>query len=93
MESENLLYSHIEQETFPNKHLSPNLNTRGLNRKNGRKKGYVKRCWSCGREVIWQNDFMQSELGMVCMGDSSDKVVSFYTCPHCGYEYTMTSQK
>ena len=84
MESEDLLYKHIEQEKENKKYRLRSALRRGKYKTN-----YVKKCWFCGKEVIWQNDFMQSELGMVCDGDSSDKIVSMYECPHCDKSYMV----
>ena len=54
-----------------------------------KKKKVEEICWQCGTKVIWNNDFMRSELGELCQGDSEDKVVSIYTCPKCGATYQV----
>ena len=46
------------------------------------------KCFYCGHEVIWNSDFDAEDCGH----DSDDckgRIVTFYTCPHCGAEYEV----
>lgn len=47
-----------------------------------------KRCYFCGHELVWNNDFDLSDIS----GDEEDDtgIVSYYTCPHCGRTYEIS---
>lgn len=46
------------------------------------------RCFQCGHELIWDSDYMQSDIGMVAE-DEDDAIVQCYTCPECGTSYEV----
>ena len=39
------------------------------------------RCYHCGEEMIWNNDFDFEDVGR-----EGDGVASFFHCPNCGTE-------
>lgn len=48
------------------------------------------KCFRCKHELIWGNDFMQSDLEGEELKENEDSLVSFYTCPYCGMSYMIT---
>lgn len=42
------------------------------------------RCFACGGELIWDSDFMASELGECDDEKSEDTVVNILHCKDCG---------
>lgn len=42
------------------------------------------KCFLCGTEVVWQNDFDAEDVGY-----EDEGVAHFYTCPNCGAEYEV----
>lgn len=45
------------------------------------------RCFFCYHEVIWDNDFMLSEVSDI---DDDEAIVSYYLCPFCGRSYEVS---
>lgn len=46
-----------------------------------------KRCFYCGHELVWNSDFMLSDVSEV---EDDDGIVSYYTCPCCGRTYEIS---
>ena len=40
-------------------------------------------CFNCNSELIWQSDFMQSELWGGCEEEDDDRIVNVLQCPNC----------
>ena len=53
------------------------------------------RCWYCGNEVVWEGDFMESDVNDEAIPSELDRVVGYYHCQNCGsdYEYRQGNKK
>jgi len=40
-------------------------------------------CFNCGHQLIWQSDFMLSELDGIDYDEDDDRVVNILYCPNC----------
>ncbi len=49
-----------------------------------------ERCWRCGKKLICQSNFMLSEWDGIDAEPDDDAIVTIYSCPFCGAEYTVT---
>lgn len=54
------------------------------------------RCFYCGHQVIWGNDFSGEDFGYDdrelddgTLEKAEDQIVSVWTCPNCGAEYEV----
>lgn len=47
----------------------------------------MNKCWYCGQDVGWIGDFMESEIEGGDVPFDKDRVVSYYSCQHCGSDY------
>ena len=41
------------------------------------------KCFNCGSEIIWQNDWMLSELDGIDYDEDDDRIVNVLYCPNC----------
>jgi len=52
----------------------------------------MAKCFFCGHDLIWGNDWSLSDVEGTEYSEEEDGVVSSYTCPECGAEYTVTQR-
>lgn len=50
----------------------------------------MTKCFFCGHELLWNNDWSLSDVEGTEDNGEGDGVVTSYTCPECGAEYTVT---
>ena len=51
---------------------------------------FTPKCFQCGHELVWQSDYMKSEVGYIdSNNEEDDGVVSCYDCPNCGTHYEV----
>ena len=56
------------------------------------KEEHMAKCFFCGHELLWNNDWNLSDVEGTEDNGEGDGVVTSYTCPECGAEYTVTQR-
>ena len=49
----------------------------------------IYKCLQCDHDLVWQNDYMGSDLGVTEFESDEDFLVSSWVCPHCGMAYEL----
>ena len=49
----------------------------------------MPKCFYCDTELIWGADFDAEEIYGEGDEETAGRIVSTYTCPHCGAEYEV----
>ena len=48
------------------------------------------KCFFCGSDLCWDNDFDANEVFLGCYDDDDGAISSYYHCMNCGRSYTIT---